>query len=233
MEKLREELDFCEEELELCEDQVKNLARQLAESREKIRIFRKNDKIKNTEIDHLKEQIGRLSTDYSNFLNRFGFKLGNIIRKKSLKESKKNLRYTPLSPGKAKELSEKFKSAHKAKILKKFKETHAVSPEPEGSSSDSNVDEIFASIAKSRPDLLRRQKMEKAQRKAEKTPISDKFIASIAKSRPDLYQRKTKKAEAKGGGQHARRRKRRTRRRKRRTRRRRGGAPRKRRTRRR
>jgi hypothetical protein len=151
-----------QKELDLCEDHVENLARQLKETRERLRNLRSKEKIKNTEITQLKGQIKRLSVDYSNFLNRFGLKLGHIMRKKSLKQSKKDLHYTPLSPGRAKELAAKFK---KALILKRLKsdarKRREAGESSDDSSSDGNVDVFLASLAKTHPDLWQQKQMKK------------------------------------------------------------------------
>ena len=70
----------------------------------------------------------RLSADYSNFLNRHDLTLKNILRKKSVKKSKK--RYKPLSKAKARELSAKFKRTLRERRLataeKGLKDKHSI-----------------------------------------------------------------------------------------------------------
>ena len=140
----------------------------------------------------LRGKMAGLSADFSNFLKRYDLTLKNIIRKKSVKKSAK--KRVPLSPAKARELSERFKRTLKGRRL--------------------------ATAEKGLKDFLDRHRYDDAGGDAESVPEDTRKKREGELMWDNAIRQITKTRRAKGGRRRTRRRRRRRgRRRRRRTRR--------------
>ena len=99
-------------------DSDAEIRKKLAKCEKEVAKYFNKNKLCEEEMVSLRGKMASLSADFSNFLKRYDLTLKNIIRKKSVKKSvKKSKKHVPLSPARARELSERFKRTLKERRL--------------------------------------------------------------------------------------------------------------------